>query len=162
MNTVSIGTYRAHRNTRCVHCGHVGFSSQFPDEPTRHPSVCCHCRAAGRTMPTTTGDNLSPKAPDTISWGGHVVGAPGFSEDQFERAMVRAFADDLRVKQLHDGAYVVHHPGTTNGYRVTRERCTCKAGEVGTPCKHRAVLIAHLDIREPHTDREWRKLAPSA
>lgn len=160
MNTVTIGTYRAHRNTRCVHCGHVGFSSEFPDEPARHPSVCCHCRAAGRTMQTST--TPEPATPDTISWGGHVVGAPGFSEDQFERAMARAFADDLRVKQLHDGAYVVHHPGTTNGYRVTRERCTCKAGEVGTPCKHRAVLIAHLDIREPHTDREWRKLAPSA
>jgi hypothetical protein len=159
MVNTTIGTYREHRNAQCVHCGHIGFSSEFPDEPVRHPTVCCHCSRAGRTMlATTEPEPPPPAASDPVTWGGHVVTAPGFSQDQFERAMVRAFVDDLQLKAIRGEQYMVHHAGLTHGYRVSRERCDCPAGQAGTPCKHRAVLIAHLDIRAPHIARAWQKL----
>lgn len=56
----TIGTYRQHRNAQCVHCGHIGFDSRFPDEPVRHPNVCCHCATAGRTMSTSTAQRPAP------------------------------------------------------------------------------------------------------
>lgn len=151
-------------------------------------SVCAACDGTGRTLvtrgtwtgvircetcdgygetyrsefaadPADSPEPPPPAARERIIWGGHIVHAPGFTRDQFERAMTRAFSDDLQVKATSKhGEYVVHHPGHTSGYRVTRERCTCKAGEVGTPCKHRAVLIAHLDVRAPYVDRQWAEL----
>ena len=55
------GPYIEHRNTWCVWCGHIGFSTAFPDAPKLHPSVCCHCRAAGRTMPAVPPARMTPR-----------------------------------------------------------------------------------------------------
>ncbi len=93
-----------------------------------------------------------------ITYLGQPVNAPGFTQASFERAMARAFCDDLAIKPYHDGRHIVHHAGLTGGYVVTREHCDCPAGRVGTPCKHRAFLISCLDIREPHVRREWAML----
>ena len=43
------------------------------------------------------------------------------------------------------------------GHRVTRETCSCPAGQHDVPCKHRALVIAHLDIRVPEVARQWAR-----
>lgn len=92
-----------------------------------------------------------------VTWGGHTVDAPGFDQDQFERAMARAFTDDLRLKPLRGRAFLVYRPGASVGQRVTRTTCSCPAGEHEVPCKHRAVVIAHLDVRVPEMARRWAR-----
>ena len=94
-------------------------------------------------------------SPVPVTWGGHEVDAPGFDQDRFERAMTRAFIDDLRLKPIHGGAFLVYHPAASLGHRVTRETCSCPAGQHDVPCKHRALVIAHLDIRVPEVARRW-------
>ena len=94
-------------------------------------------------------------SPVPVTWGGHDVDAPGFDQDRFERAMTRAFIDDLRLRPIKDGAYLVYHPAASRGHRVTRETCSCPAGQHEVPCKHRALVIAHLDIRVPEVARRW-------
>ena len=109
-------------------------------------------------VPSGTGvADATPEQP--ITYHGHEVDAPGFTQDQFDRAMVRAFVDDLEVTETDTPErYMVGHRNTGIGYHVTRERCGCKAGSSGVPCKHRAFLIAHLDIRIPAIERQWAKL----
>jgi hypothetical protein len=110
----------------------------------------------------------APALPVPVTWGGHTVDAPGFDQDRFDRAMARAFVDDLRLEPLGRGAFLVHRPGATRGHRTTRETCSCPAGEHDVPCKHRALVIAHLDIRVPQRSRAWtrrqrsRQVAPAA
>ena len=102
----------------------------------------------------------TPASADPITFNGHEVDAPGFTQSQFDRAMVRAFIDDLEVtadSQLPD-RWMVSHRNAGVGYHVTRERCGCKAGSARTPCKHRAFLIAHLDVRQPAIAKQWQKL----
>lgn len=131
----------------CPACCDTGVNVYADDFDPAHPAPCQHCHPTPEPTP----------APAVV-WGGVTVDAPGFSQDQFERAMMRAFADDLQITQDGSGVHVVYHPGQTSGYAVTRTRCGCPAGDKGVPCKHRAVLIAHLDIRRPHVDRQWRTL----
>ena len=50
-----------------------------------------------------------PATPVPVSWGGHEVNAPGFDQDRFDRAMARAFVDDLQ-------AYPVLEEGKTIRY----------------------------------------------
>lgn len=98
-----------------------------------------------------------PAIPVPVTWGGQEVDAPGFDQGRFERAMARAFVDDLQLKPLGGGAFLVHHPAATRGHRVTRQTCSCPAGEHEVPCKHRALVIAHLDIRSPERARRWAR-----
>ncbi len=69
--------------------------------------------------------------------------------------MVRAIADDLIVTVDATGATIVGPANVNGGYVTTRESCSCRAGSCGTPCKHRAALIFHLDVREPALRRQW-------
>jgi hypothetical protein len=109
--------------------------------------------------PDTPGNEPWPPEPDgaPVTFAGQTVDAPGFSQDQFERAILRALVDELQVTPAN-GQHIVHRATVAHGYRVTRERCDCTAGQVGTPCKHRALLILHLDIREPAQQRQWARL----
>lgn len=143
--------YIEKRAGHCQHCGHRFFSS-VPNPP----AICFHCKDAGRSVEIDAEPVETPVS--AITYHGQPVNAPGFDQDQFTRAMARAFCDDLRIANYHDGRHIVHHVGCTGGYLVTREQCTCPAGIAGTPCKHRAFLIACLDIREPHVRREWAAL----
>jgi hypothetical protein len=110
-----------------------------------------------RTRPDTgIQPALDPSmSPVPVTWGGHDVDAPGFDQDRFERAMTRAFIDDLRLKAIGRETFLVHRPGASMGHRVTRETCSCPAGQHEVPCKHRALVIAHLDIRVPEVGRRW-------
>ena len=96
-------------------------------------------------------------SPVPVTWGGHDVDAPGFDQDRFARAMTRAFIDDLRLKSLGGDTFLVFHPNASLGHRVTRETCSCPAGQHDVPCKHRALVIAHLDIRVPEVARQWAR-----
>ena len=118
---------------------------------------CGHC-AWGRARIEVETDNLSD-SPQPLTYHGHEVTAPGFTQDQFDRAMVRAFVDDLEVAETDTPRrYMVGHRDTGIGYLTSRERCGCKAGSARTPCKHRAFLVAHLDIRQPAVAKQWQKL----
>jgi hypothetical protein len=112
-----------------------------------------------RTRPDTGTERTTVPgmSPVPVSWGGHDVDAPGFDQDRFERAMTRAFVDDLRLKPLGGEAFLVYRPGASLGHRTTRETCSCPAGQHDVPCKHRALVIAHLDIRMPEVARQWRR-----
>jgi hypothetical protein len=147
------GIYIAERNGQCQHCGHRFFCS----EPNPAP-ICYHCKSAGRSVEVEAADPVETPATASVTYLGQPVNAPGFTQDSFTQAMARAFCDDLQITPYHDGRCIVHRAGLTGGYLVTRDRCGCKAGTAGTPCKHRAALIAHLDIREPHVRREWAQL----
>ena len=73
--------------------------------------------------------------------------------------MVRAFVDDLEVSETGTpDRYIVGHRNTGIGYHTSCERCGCKACTAGTPCKNRAFLIAHLDIRKPAIAKRWSML----
>lgn len=109
------------------------------------------------SMPRDDTDASKGMVPVPITWGGHSVNAPGFGQDQFERAMARAFVDDLRLKPLGGDTFLVHAPGATRGHRTTCEACSCPAGKHDVPCKHRALVIAHLDVRAPQHARQWAK-----
>jgi hypothetical protein len=120
--------------------------------------MCPACRGRGRIMVEIDAEPVeTPATAEVITYLGEAVDAPGFTQDQFERAMLRAFCDDLQITSYHDGRHLVGYQGLY-GYVVTRTSCDCKARRVGTPCKHRAFLIAHLDVHQPHIRREWAKL----
>jgi hypothetical protein len=119
--------------------------------------VCDECDGVGTVEVETTERVEEPAPAGAVSYLGEIVDAPGFTQDQFERAMLRALKDDLRVSSYHDARYLVGCPGAYF-YTASREHCDCKAGRAGVPCKHRAALIAHLDIREPHVRGEWAQL----
>ena len=121
--------------------------------------------AGGGTGTITT---LRPRAVETtpdadgtlavpVTWGGHTVDAPGFDQDRFDRAMARAFIDDLRLEPLPGDAFLVHFPGSSRGHYTTRETCTCPAGQHDVPCKHRALVIAHRDVRAPELAKRTRR-----
>ncbi len=127
--------------THCQKCGTWRFK-----EPEQ---LCYHCSK------TTDFNQEKSPASSVITFGGVTVDAPGFDQDQFSRAICRAFVDDLIVTQDQTGQHIVGPAGVNGGYRTTRTICDCKAGSCGTPCKHRARLIAYLDIREPALRRQW-------
>ena len=179
------GIYIAKRNGTCQHCGHHFFSSSATPGPLcfhcktstvvqakiQASALAVSHMTVSRWTPESGAQICAPGQPDRvtgadgksyaaskprpITWGGHTVNAPGFTQCQFDRAMGRAFVDELEVKpDRRPGRYLVGHP-QTYAYAVTREHCTCKAT---APCKHRALLIAHLDIRVSAIAKQWRQL----
>ncbi|HEV2127840.1 MAG TPA: hypothetical protein VGR22_04390 [Thermomicrobiales bacterium] len=89
-----------------------------------------------------------------VTFGGHTITAPGFTPEQFERAIARALSDELVVHEAA-GYHLVTHRSVNGGYHTMRTSCDSKAGEYGQPCKHRAILCFHLDVREPAIRRQW-------
>jgi hypothetical protein len=121
----------------------VGYAHEWPHEIV----TADHVAHALRHQAITTGW--------PVTFGGVTVDAPGFTADQFERAICRALVDELEVHYDATGEVIICHRGQNGGYRVSRHTCSCKAGEVGTPCKHRALYCFHLDVREPALRRQW-------
>ena len=158
--------------TSCTECGGTGMVTRMESQPLKgcklrsaHRLVaqnrkCEHCSWGRVRVEVTSAEpeagvqTYTPEQP--LTYHVHEVDAPGFTQDQFDRAMVRALVDDLEVSETDTpDQYMVGHRNIGIGYHVTRERCGCKAGTAGTPCKHRAFLIAHLDVREPAIRRQW-------
>ena len=132
-------------DVRCSDCDGYGETYRSEHAP--------QTEEAGQPAPSLTRSD-SEQVSQPISFGGHRVDAPGFTAEQFARAIARALVDELEIHETN-GRHIVSHKGLTTGYAVTRTSCTCKAGEVGTPCKHRAILCFHLDLREPALRRHW-------
>lgn len=67
------------------------------------------------------------------------------SPERWTSALDRAIAEALDVYISTDGTAFVEsasRPGLL--YIVTRESCTCPAGDKGRPCKHRACFLAQI------------------
>ncbi len=137
------------------HCsnGEMVYSSrQIPEN-----RFCDACMGRG----LVEGEAASAAAPAPVTepvavvFADHQVDAPGFDRHSFERAMARALVDQLEIHRDTSGLYVVAHHGQNGGYPCSRHRCECPAGVHGQPCKHRAALIFHLDVREPALRRQW-------
>jgi hypothetical protein len=83
---------------------------------------------------------------------------------RWNRALERAFAQNVAVRQLRNGAWIATRSGGETAYQVTEIACDCHAGEAGDPvCKHRAMLrylLGTLDV-EPMKDAATRKGANS-
>jgi hypothetical protein len=139
--------------TYCEGCGTFRFKEAH--------ELCFHCQRKPIEMEAAPAVSPVPVSltqvedAQPVTFGGATITAPGFTADQFERAMGRAIADDLIVTQDQTGQDVVCHAGTNGGYFTTRESCSCKAGSCGTPCKHRAFWIFVHDVRLPIQRRQW-------
>lgn len=99
---------------------------------------------AARTTPEPT-----PPAPQraTIAVAGHTLYAPGFTADSFDRAIQRAHDEGLTVDATDRRDMVlVSNPAHGTAYTVSRSECSCKAGQRGVPCKHRALCIFLADV----------------
>lgn len=63
----------------------------------------------------------------------------------WQKALNRAIAEALDVYVATDGtAFVESSSQAGLLYIVTRESCSCPAGERGIPCKHRACFLAQI------------------
>ena len=108
---------------------------------------CRTCNGTGRIR--VVGQTPDPEPTShTLDVGGFRVYAPTFrNADQFDRAVGRAFSDGLQVLDTDmPEQFAVVNPITGTTYGTTRETCTCKAGQAGTPCKHIAAVIFELDV----------------
>lgn len=81
----------------------------------------------------------------------------------WEAALRRAISDalDVLIEPVSGEVFVesATQPGVL--YRVSRERCTCLAGQHGLACKHRAALLAQLgELSLPETNEV--SLTPAA
>ncbi len=128
---------------------------------------CFHCAQAPTETQTGAAPAVTPapivKFTDSpITFGGATIDAPGFTQDQFERAMCRAFVDELVIVQDQTGQDVVCHAGTNGGYFTSRHTCSCPAGVHGCSCKHRAFWIFVHDVRLPIQRRQWAAAARKA
>lgn len=83
----------------------------------------------------------------TLDIDGKTIHAPGFTAEEFDRAIHRAFCEDLEVTPTTRRNVVAvaskRHPGVV--YLTTRATCTCPAGRQGRGCKHRALAILMHD-----------------
>ena len=156
--------------TSCNECGGSGMVTRMEPAPLKGcklrsshrlapQNIKCAACSWGRVRVEVEPSLLTVDSEQPLTYHGHEANAPGFTQDQFDRAVVRAFIDDLEVTETDTpDRSIVGHQGTGIGYHTTRKRCGCKAGSVGSPCKHRAILIAHLNIRQPAIERQWQKL----
>jgi hypothetical protein len=140
-----------HKRTFCQQCGTWRFKPEG--------QLCFHCQQ-GSTVETE--QEAAPAVSEPIVFGGHEITAPGFDAHSFERAIVRALADDIEIVTTVTGETIAQHRGCNGSYRVSRHACQCAAGVHGRPCKHRAMFCFVQDVRAPHVARQWaqaRKVA---
>src|SRR4051812_14756937 len=88
-----------------------------------------------------------PRSCPMFKISGQQIHAPGFTAEQFDRAVHRAHLEDLRIYPTPTkGTVVVSNMTSRRVYRTTRTSCTCLAGERGIGCKHRALCIFLADV----------------
>lgn len=141
MNTTTRGT--------CKTCGGKGYlirarqigRGQF----VREDETCPSCHGDGDTP--AAGTLEAGSAADAFEIAGHTVTAPGFSPESFDRAIKRAHDDGLQIAPTDRGDCVlVSNPTNGASYTVSRRACSCKAGQRGIGCKHRALAVFFADI----------------
>ncbi len=126
--------------------------NRFCDACQRKPA---ETGAASGVTPASISCAESARKVEPVTFANVTVDAPGFTQDQFERALCRAIADDLVVSIDATGQHIVGPGGVNGGYRTTRTSCDCKAGSCGQACKHRAFWIFVNDVREPAIRKQW-------
>ena len=143
-----------HPTTRgtCTNCGGKGYlirarqigRGQF----VREDEACPVCNGDGNApQPTPPAPASALLVTDSFEIAGHRVTAPGFSPESFDRAIYRAHNDGLQVAPTdRSDCVLVSNPTNGASYTVSRRSCTCKAGQRGTGCKHRALAIFLADI----------------
>ena len=139
------------RSERCQTCKGLG-EVPVPYDDGRGGAftnwqACRSCRGTGRIRVAANTPDPEP-ADGMLHVGGFTVMAPTFRDAaQFDRAVGRAFHDGLSIATTDlPGTYLVSNPTHTSAYAVTRETCTCKAGQEGMPCKHIARVVFELDV----------------
>jgi hypothetical protein len=98
---------------------------------------------------------IATRAEPTIRFGGHTIRAPGFDELTFAAAVNRAFSDGLAVSPGRaPRSWYVRNPTNGSEYVANRHGCSCRAGELARPCKHRsiilvieAIIVGHHSVR---------------
>ncbi len=83
----------------------------------------------------------------SMAWRVYGVFAPGFRSSTFTRAINRALDEGVRLEPTgQPGTFRATRLGSPTIYTVTPTRCTCRAGEVGHGCKHRALACLLLTV----------------
>lgn len=92
----------------------------------------------------------SPEPPASaamLTIAGHDIDAPGFTPESFDAAIKRAHDDGIQLQATeYASVFQAVNPSHGTTYTVTRRSCTCRAGERGIGCKHRALAVMFLDI----------------
>lgn len=94
------------------------------------------------------------------------IEAPGFTPEQFDRAVQRAHDEGIEVMPwaAETGTVLTTSGDGKRVYFTTRATCTCAAGQRGVGCKHRSLAVflfdvCGLDITQPgmppRTDAAW-------
>lgn len=105
--------------------------------------VCPVCD--GRGIVETDPEPTPPAA--ALEVGGFTVDAPGFTAATFDRAIHRAHNDGLTGAPTdRTDCVLITNPTNGASYTVSRSQCSCKAGQRGLGCKHRALAIFLADI----------------
>lgn len=73
---------------------------------------------------------------------GYPVDRHGCDPQSLERLVLRALNEGVRlVPDARPGLYEARRPGSPSRYATSRTRCTCRAGQLSIPCKHRALVV---------------------
>ena len=84
-----------------------------------------------------------------VTYPGYVIDAPGYDADGLDRAVQRALSEGVRLETTDRlGAFRVSRSGSDAIYTTSRTGCSCKAGRLGTACKHRALVCLLLAVVE--------------
>lgn len=126
--------------TMCNGAGTVTLCDSHRGRVYTYNRDCMICRGVGvKTIVVET--------PDTIEVGGFTVDAPGFTAESFDRAIHRAHDNGLIVAATdRPDMLLVTNPTHGTCYTVSRDTCTCRAGEHGLGCMHRALVVFLMDV----------------
>ena len=81
---------------------------------------------------------------------GYLIDAPNFTTESFRRLVDRATAEGVTLEQAaRPGVFTATRAGSPHVYTVTRASCSCTAGQLGQPSKHRAAVVLFLAIKRP-------------
>ncbi len=78
----------------------------------------------------------------TVRFGGFTICTDGFDDATFAAAIARALHDGLTISPGRaPRTWLVTNPLNRSEYVTNAHGCSCRAGEHGTPCKHRAIIL---------------------
>ncbi len=79
---------------------------------------------------------------EPITFHSHVLDAPGFTAETFASAIDRALSDGLTISPGRaPRTWHVRNPTNGSEYVANRHGCSCRAGELARPCKHRSIIL---------------------
>jgi len=92
-------------------------------------------------------DSRRAASKGTFGFHGYLVDAPGFDAETFARLIKRALDEGVCLTpSARPGEFRAMRPSSPMTYHTTPTRCTCWAGQLGRPCKHRALACLLLAV----------------